>query len=173
MVGTIFRVLLGLIAANLAAGVVAGLSFIITPADLAALKGEALTDRAARAWACSSCSQRRRARSSQAPWPSSASYSRNCGGSGRPFSMSRSDLAVAGAGFLAQHLGGRGSTTATADPYALAAYGATGFVAGLVYWWTSGRGAGGGRPRRFSGRLPSRSFHVHLGQMALSAATHR
>lgn len=43
MVGTIFRVLLGLIAANLAAGLVQAF-FIVTPADLAALRGEALTD---------------------------------------------------------------------------------------------------------------------------------
>jgi hypothetical protein len=145
MVGTFFRILLGLIAANLAAGLVQA-AFIITPGDLATLRGEALTDRLQGLGALALLAA---TQSAVFAGPLAligivfAEWRRIRSG----FFYVPLGLAVAGAGFLAQHLGGEGATTAV-DPYALAAYAATGFTAGLVYWWVSGRGAGGRQARK-------------------------
>jgi hypothetical protein len=141
MVGTIFRVLLGLIAANLAAGVVLA-SFIVTPADLMALKGEALTDRLTGLGALILLAATQSAVFA-GPLALIGIVFAELRWIRSPFFYALLGLAVAGAGFLMQHLSGGGATTVAADPYALTAYGTTGLVAGLVYWWTPGRGAGG------------------------------
>jgi len=140
MVTSIFRVLFGLIAANLVAGVVQVL-FVITPAELVGLGWDALIERLQAAGILALFAASQSAVFSAplaliaialAAWQRIRSI----------FFYVALGLAVAGAGFLAQYMGEGGATTIV-NTYALTAYATTGFVGGLVYWWVAGRGAGG------------------------------
>lgn len=140
MVTSVFRVLLGLIAANLVAGVVQVL-FVITPAELVALGGEALIERLRAAGILVLFAASQSAVFSTplaliaialAEWQRIRSV----------FFYAALGLAVAGAGFLTQYMG-EGSATTIVNTYALTAYATTGLAAGLVYWRLAGCGAGG------------------------------
>jgi hypothetical protein len=142
MVMSIFRVLFGLIAANLVAGVVQVL-FVITPAELMTLGGDALIERLQSAGILVLFAASQSAVFSAplaliaialAEWQRIRSI----------FFYVALGLAVAGSGFLAQYMGEGGATTIV-NTYALTAYATTGFVAGIVFGWVAGRGAGGRR----------------------------
>lgn len=137
---SVCRVLLGLIIANLVAGLVQA-SFIITPADLAGLRGEVRIERLQSLGILALLA---------------ASQGAVFAGPAALIAVGIAEwrrirsvvfyillgLFLAGVGFLAQQFG-EGTPTIVINIYALAAYAATGFAASMVYWLITGRSAGG------------------------------
>lgn len=137
MILTVLRVLFGYVLAALAAGLVL-VGFVVTPADLAALSGDALTERlfgagllalAAATHAALFASPFALLAVLVGEWQRyrDAAYYGVVG------------IAIGLAGFFAQHASEPSSGPTIVNSYAFAAYVTAGLVAGLAYWLASGR----------------------------------
>lgn len=138
LIATVFRVLLGLLVAALAAGLVL-VAFVVTPADLAALSGEALTERLVSAGLLALAVATHSAIFA-APFALLAIVVGEWLGLRRLAYYALIGGAIGVAGFLAQHASEAATAEATVlNTYAAAAYVTAGLVAGIVYWAMSGR----------------------------------
>lgn len=137
MILTVLRVLLGYVLASLAAGLVL-VGFVVTPADLVALSGDALTERLLGAGLLALAAATHAALFAS-PFALLAvlvgEWLRYRDGA----FYSVVGIAIGLAGFFAQHASEPSSGPTIVNAYAFAAYVTAGLVAGLVYWRVSGR----------------------------------
>jgi hypothetical protein len=132
------RVLLGFAAACLAAGLVQ-VAFVITPADLAGLEPAAMAERlrgAGMLWLLAAT----QSAVFSAPFALVAAALAEWQGIRSWIYSAVGGIGIAMAGFLTLLAGESGGQTVV-NGYALAAFLATGLVAGLVYWAVAGRKA--------------------------------
>lgn len=140
MLCSIFRVLFGLIAAFLVAGLVQ-VAFVITPADLTAIPGSQMAERLEGAGLLMLLAATQTAVFST-PFALPLAVTGEWLGWRLWLYYVVGALAIAVAGFFALRVGETGPATIVND-YALRAFLVTGLVAGLVYWAVAGRCAGG------------------------------
>lgn len=143
MIAAFFRVLFGYILACLAAGLTQVL-FVVTPFDLAQLNTFELSDRLPTLGTLALLT------ATHAGIFASVfalltiivgEWQRICGS----HYYALAGLAIAGAGFFAQYSSEAAGEATIFNPYALAAFLASGVVGGIVYWLFAGRYAGGRR----------------------------
>jgi hypothetical protein len=145
MLLSLLRVLFGFVMACLVAGLVQVL-FVITPAEIAALEPAAMGERLQGAGLLALLAATHSAVFS-APFALVVTVLGEWQGFRSWIYYSLAGLAIALAGFLAQHTGETTGATIVND-YALRAFLATGFSAGFVYWATAGRWAGARREEK-------------------------
>lgn len=137
MISTVLRALLGYVLASLAAGLVL-VGFVVTPADLVALSGDALTERLSGAGLLALA-----AATHAALFASPFALLAVLVGEWQRYREGAyygvAGIAIGLAGFLAQHAGEPSSGPTIVNTYAFAAYVTAGLVGGLVYWLVSGR----------------------------------
>jgi len=142
MLLSLLRILLGFATACLAAGLVQ-VAFVITPLEIATLEPAAIPDRLSGAGLLALFAATHSAVFS-APFALLAAAFAEWQGIRSWIYYALAGIAIALAGVLTQHASETGATTIVND-YALRAFLAAGFVAGLAYWVVAGRSAG---PRR-------------------------
>lgn len=137
VVGTLLRVLLGYLAAVLAAGLVL-VGFVVTPLDLVGLAGEALRERLGMAGLLALA-----AATHAAIFASPFALLAVLVGEWQRFREAGYygvvGIAIGLAGFFAQHASEPEGSPTIVNSYAFAAYVTAGLVGGLVYWRISGR----------------------------------
>jgi hypothetical protein len=142
MLLSLLRVVFGLIVAWLSAALVLVL-FVITPAEIAGLEPAAMGERLMGAGILALLAATQMAIFS-APFALLLTGFGEWREVGSWLYYAIGGIAIAMAGFLAQRAAETGEATIVND-YALRAYLAAGFAAGLVYWLVSGRKAGASR----------------------------
>jgi hypothetical protein len=141
MIGTLVRVLIGFAVACLVAGLVV-VAYVITPADLAKLSGDAFDNRVMDAVALALRAATHTAIFA-APFALIMAAIAEWQALRGPVFYLLAGIAIAVAGFLAQHLSEIQGAHTILNDYAIRAFLTTGFLGGLAYWIVAGRGAGG------------------------------
>jgi hypothetical protein len=139
MIGRVFRVIFGFIVACLAAGLTMVL-FVYTPLEIVT---EAIADRASEVLLLSLAASTHSALFA-APFALIAAVFGEWQRIGSWLYYSAVAVAIAAVGFLAQFWPESGASGGFLNGYAVAAFAATGLVAGTVYWLFAGRFASGG-----------------------------
>lgn len=152
MVRALIRVIVGLLVACLAAGLVQVL-FVVTPADLARTESAALADRVGSAGLLTLLAATQTAVFA-APFALLAGIFGEWQRITNWVFYGLAGLAIGIAGFAAQY-SAEGPAATIVNDYALRAFLTTGFIAGFVYWMVAGRHAGHSRPRIAVERLGS------------------
>jgi hypothetical protein len=146
MVSALLRILFGFIVACLIAGV-ATVAFVVTPADIAGLSGDALWERLGYAGVLSLQAATHSSlfaipfaliAIAVAEWQAVRSW----------LYYVIVGLAIAVGGFVAEYLAEVSGEPTIVNDYAIRAYLTVGFVGGLAYWLFAGRLAGGRRAGR-------------------------
>lgn len=139
--GTVFRVLFGLLLACLVAGLVQ-VMFVVTPKDLASLSGAALSERLGFA-GMQVLFAATLAAMFAAPFALVAAAIGEWMGWRSPTFYLLVGVLIALAGFSAQFASESPGQATIVNNYALKAFLTAGFFAGFAYWLVAGRGAGG------------------------------
>lgn len=140
MLTALFRIIFGLAAACLAAGIVQTL-FVVTPFELAQVDSVALPESLANTGLLSLFAATHSAMFA-APFGLIAAVLGEWQHVRQLLYYALVGIVIAMAGVYALHLGENGGITIL-NPYALIAYFITGLMAGFVYWLAAGRFAGG------------------------------
>lgn len=140
MILGLFRVLAGFAAACLMAGLIT-VAFVITPAELSALSGDALSRRITTFGELTLIAATHSAIFA-APFALIAAVVGEWQGLRGPMVYLLAGTLIALGGFFAQYSSETGAAASIANNYALKAYLSAGFFAGLAYWLVAGRSAG-------------------------------
>ncbi len=140
MISTLFRVLAGFVMACLVVGLTK-VAFVITPAELSKLSGQALSDRLG-AFGMLSLLAATHSAIFAAPFALIAMVIGEWQSIRNPMYFATAGVAIALAGFLAQYSSETGAAGSIANNYAFKAFLTAGFAGGLAYWMLAGRAAG-------------------------------
>ncbi len=140
MISTLFRVLAGFAMACLVVGLTK-VAFVITPAELSKLSGQALSDRLGTFGVLSLLAATHSAIFA-APFALIAMVIGEWQSIRNPMYFATAGVAIALAGFFAQYSSETGAAGSIANNYALKAFLTAGFAGGLAYWMVAGRAAG-------------------------------
>lgn len=140
MIRATFRVLAGFIVCCLVAGLVT-VAFVITPAELAAMSGPALTERL-QAFGMLALLAATHSAIFAAPFALIAAVIGEWQSIRSPMYYAVAGVVIALGGFAAQYSSETGTAASIANNYALKAFLTAGFFAGLSYWIVAGRAAG-------------------------------
>lgn len=165
MLGTLSRVIIGFALACLAAGI-AIVAFVITPGELANLSGDAFDNRLAEFFSLS-LRAGTHAAIFAAPFALILAAIAEWQSLRGPTFYIFGGLAIALAGFLAQHWSETAGQHTVLNDYAIRAFLATGLFSGLAYWLVAGRSAGSPLP---AGDHPLPRFEHKSPQAAEPAA---
>ena len=152
MLGQIFRVLFGFIAACLVAGLTLVL-FVYTPAELIGVGADVMASRLAEAGVLALA-----AATQAAVFAAPFALVGAVGGEWRrirsPAYYALVGLVIAALGFYVQYRSEAAGELSILNGYALSAFALTGILAGLAYWLCAGRGSGGRGPAAAGGQKP-------------------